>query len=101
MGRKAKKMMSSALLGMSRKLVAPGRTVVRRRASAAKEDLGGYLFGEKPPAAGQARKWASWEMPYYVTMTAAFVGTGFGLYIKPDTDLRTWAKAQALETQEE
>merc|ERR1711908_63792 len=93
--------MSTALLGMSRRLVAPGRTVVRRRASAAKEDMGGYLFGEKPPVAGQARKWAVWEMPYYVTMTGAFVIGGYGLYIKPDTDLRTWAKAQALEAQEE
>ena len=53
------------------------------------------------PVQGQARKWHSWEMPYYVTMTSAAVLLYFGLSAKPDTDLRTWAHQQALQQAEE
>ena len=55
----------------------------------------------QPIATGQSRKWQSWEMPYYVSMTGAAVILYFGLAAKPDTDLRTWAHKQALELEEE
>merc|ERR1712138_138750 len=51
-----------------------------------------FLFGEAPGP----RKWASWEAPWYFSMGSAFVVLYFGLAAKPNTDLRTWARQQAL-----
>jgi len=36
-------------------------------------------------------------MPYYFTMGASTFVLYFGLAAKPDTDLRTWARAKAVE----
>ena len=47
------------------------------------------------------RKWASWEAPWYFSMGSAFVVLYFGLAAKPNTDLRTWARQQALAMEEE
>ena len=60
----------------------------------------GRLFGEAPGP----RKWASWELPYYLGMGGGAVILVFGLNAKPDTDIRTWARVEAkaiLEAEEE
>jgi len=88
--------MAFLLKNVSRQVVPAARTVCVRRASAGKV-YEGHLFGEKPLAAGESRKWQSWEAPYYFSMTAAAVVLYFGLAAKPDSDLRTWARIKALE----
>lgn len=61
----------------------------------------GYLFGETPPPPGQARKWESWELPWYGTLGTAAILITFIAYGKPDTSLKTWAKPYALKELEE
>lgn len=56
----------------------------------------GYLFGEKPASDGSARIRQSWEIPFVATMTTGAILTAIGLLFKPDTNIDTWAKKEAL-----
>ena len=62
-----------------------------------KEKSDGLLFGETPPPPGQARKWESWEAPWYATLVGSFVLLTLGLSAKPDNGITTWAREEAME----
>ncbi|KIJ45111.1 hypothetical protein M422DRAFT_167464 [Sphaerobolus stellatus SS14] len=55
----------------------------------------GYIFGEKPPPAGQKRKREDWELIWYWGMGGSLVVAVVGLYFKPDTSIQTWALKEA------
>uniref|UniRef100_A0A7S3XDV1 Complex I-ESSS n=1 Tax=Picocystis salinarum TaxID=88271 RepID=A0A7S3XDV1_9CHLO len=65
------------------------------------EVLPGKLFGETPPPPGQSRKWESWELPYYTGMLLAVGILYFGLQARPNTNIRDWARQEALKRSEE
>ncbi|KAG8736632.1 hypothetical protein FRC12_017524 [Ceratobasidium sp. 428] len=60
----------------------------------------GYLFGEKPPPAGQRRKREDWEFLWYTGMFGGMLFAGVLLYYKPDTSIQTWALREAKERME-
>ncbi|QRV76308.1 hypothetical protein RhiJN_04323 [Ceratobasidium sp. AG-Ba] len=60
----------------------------------------GYLFGEKPPPAGQRRKREDWEFLWYTGMFGGMLFGGVLLYYKPDTSIQTWALREAKERME-
>ncbi|KAI7844435.1 hypothetical protein COHA_001982 [Chlorella ohadii] len=62
-----------------------------------KHEPGGNLFGETPPPSGQARKWESWEGPWYFTLGAATAMLTLGLSARPDSSLTYWADRKAAE----
>ncbi|KAJ2299390.1 hypothetical protein IWW55_004197 [Coemansia sp. RSA 2706] len=53
---------------------------------------GGYLFDRKP---GQKYEEEGWETIYIGGFTIAFALIGLGVYYKPDTRVRTWARQEA------
>ncbi|KAJ2448222.1 hypothetical protein EV183_005547 [Coemansia sp. RSA 2336] len=53
---------------------------------------GGYLFDRKP---GEKYEEEGWETIYIGGMSLAFVLIGLGVYYKPDTRIRTWARKEA------
>ncbi|KAJ2042444.1 hypothetical protein GGI08_007715 [Coemansia sp. S2] len=53
---------------------------------------GGYLFGRKP---GEKYEEEGWEKIWIGGFTIAFTLAGLGVYYKPDTRVRTWARAEA------
>ncbi|KAH9944078.1 ESSS subunit of NADH:ubiquinone oxidoreductase [Epithele typhae] len=55
----------------------------------------GYLFGEKPLAPGEKRKWESWEAAWYIGMYGSMGLACVLLYYKPDTSINTWALKEA------
>ncbi|KAI0080114.1 hypothetical protein K474DRAFT_1590760 [Panus rudis PR-1116 ss-1] len=55
----------------------------------------GWLFGEKPPPAGQKRKKEGWENMWYVGIYGTMFVTAVLLYYKPDTSIQTWAIQEA------
>mmetsp|Transcript_34741 Transcript_34741/g.109717 ORF Transcript_34741/g.109717 Transcript_34741/m.109717 type:complete len:103 (-) Transcript_34741:270-578(-) len=60
----------------------------------------GYFLNETPPAPGQARKWESWEMPYYLAWGTATLMFTVGLSAKPDTSLYSWAEAEVKKMED-
>ena len=62
-----------------------------------KEKTDGLLFGESPPAAGQSRKWESWEAPWYATLVGSVVLLTLGLSAKPNNGITSWAKEEAMK----
>lgn len=67
--------------------------------SEGKNDPGGLLFNESPPADG-VRQWESWEAPWYFAFGAATAILTIGLSAKPDTSLVAWAEREALARRE-
>lgn len=67
--------------------------------SEGKNDPGGLLFNESPPADG-IRQWESWEAPWYFGFGAAVAILSIGLSAKPDTSLVAWAEREALARRE-
>lgn len=59
---------------------------------------GGNLFNESPLPPGQARKWESWEAPWYFAFGAAGVILAVGLGSKPNTSLEAWGREQAQQS---
>lgn len=55
----------------------------------------GWLFGEKPPPAGEKRKREEWETIWYVGMYGSMALAAVLLYYKPDNSMRTWAYNEA------
>ncbi|KAJ3365782.1 hypothetical protein GGF32_008180 [Allomyces javanicus] len=55
----------------------------------------GYLFNEKPLAAGQKRVKDWWEDLYLIFMGGGMAFAAIGLYFKPDTNVQTWARKEA------
>ncbi|KAJ2741945.1 hypothetical protein GGI20_004833 [Coemansia sp. BCRC 34301] len=53
---------------------------------------GGYLFGRKP---GEKYEEEGWEKIWIGGFTIAFGLAALGVYYKPDTRVRTWARAEA------
>ncbi|KXN72415.1 hypothetical protein CONCODRAFT_56354 [Conidiobolus coronatus NRRL 28638] len=56
---------------------------------------GGYLFGEKPLAAGEKRVKEDWETIWVWGWSAFFVIGAVGWIYKPDNSLSTWAYNEA------
>eukprot|EP00516_Mucochytrium_quahogii_P001502 CAMPEP_0203748014 /NCGR_PEP_ID=MMETSP0098-20131031/3003_1 /ASSEMBLY_ACC=CAM_ASM_000208 /TAXON_ID=96639 /ORGANISM=" , Strain NY0313808BC1" /LENGTH=147 /DNA_ID=CAMNT_0050636623 /DNA_START=611 /DNA_END=1051 /DNA_ORIENTATION=+ len=54
------------------------------------------MFGEKPLGPGEKRKRESWELIYHGTMVGGLIFLAVGLYYKPNTSIRQWAKQEAL-----
>ena len=91
-----------------RSLVGVSRSASKRRRGGGDQYPGGWfsegtqekpdglLFGETPPLPGQARKWESWELPWYFTLTTATLMLTVGLASKPDRTVNTWAKKEAM-----
>ncbi|KIY72813.1 hypothetical protein CYLTODRAFT_366975 [Cylindrobasidium torrendii FP15055 ss-10] len=61
----------------------------------------GWLFGEKPPPAGQKRKKEEWENIWYIGMFGTMAFAGVMLYYKPDTSIKTWALDEARRRMDE
>ncbi|KAI8874223.1 hypothetical protein GQ42DRAFT_159992 [Ramicandelaber brevisporus] len=62
---------------------------------------GGFLFGERPLPAGQKRVKEEWESIYMWGMGLT-IGLAFaGAYYKPDTNITSWARAEAQKRFEE
>ncbi|KAH8081889.1 ESSS subunit of NADH:ubiquinone oxidoreductase-domain-containing protein [Filobasidium floriforme] len=61
----------------------------------------GYIFGEKPPPAGQKRVKEDWENLYYYGFFGGMVLAGFVLVYKPDTSIQAWATTEAQRRLEE
>ncbi|TIA85759.1 hypothetical protein E3P99_03907 [Wallemia hederae] len=61
----------------------------------------GHLFGEKPLANGQKRKWENWEPVYYFGFYAAIAAAGVAYYFKPDTTIQSWAMNEAKSRMEQ
>lgn len=53
---------------------------------------GGYLFNRKP---GVKYEREGWEVIWIGGFTIAFAMVGLGVYYKPDTRIRTWARVEA------
>ncbi|KAK9679260.1 hypothetical protein K7432_016345 [Basidiobolus ranarum] len=62
---------------------------------------GGYLFNEKPLAAGQKRVKEDWEDIWYFGMYGGFLFAAVGLYYKPDSSFVNWAYREAERRMEE
>ncbi|KAF8237787.1 hypothetical protein L208DRAFT_1355780 [Tricholoma matsutake] len=60
----------------------------------------GWLFGEKPPPAGQKRVKEDWENIWYIGMFGTMAFAAIMLYYKPDTSIQTWALKEAKERME-
>ncbi|OMJ11256.1 hypothetical protein AYI70_g5157 [Smittium culicis] len=57
----------------------------------------GYLFSRKP---GVKYEKEGWENLWYYGFYGAMVFGSIGLYFKPDTKVRTWARAEAEKRME-
>jgi hypothetical protein len=57
------------------------------------KEAGGVLFGERP---GDRKGRESWELIYYIGMGASLVLATVGLWSKPDTSIKTYARQEAL-----
>merc|ERR1712071_198845 len=55
----------------------------------------GYIFGEKPPAAGQKRVKEGWENLYYYGFGGAMGFAALVLIYRPDTSIQNWATVEA------
>ncbi|KAJ2681504.1 hypothetical protein H4R19_007328 [Coemansia spiralis] len=53
---------------------------------------GGYLFGRKP---GEKYEPEGWETIWIGGFSIAFAMIALGVYYKPDTRIRTWAREEA------
>eukprot|EP00942_MAST-04A_sp_MAST-4A-sp1_P013536 g13536.t1 len=53
---------------------------------------GGNLFNRAP---GADQTWASWEYGYWSTAFAGLVFGIFGLAVRPDTSIKSWAMEEA------
>ena len=82
---------------LRRTAAAPKRgAAVRRLGTEAPPQKPVYMFGEKPPAAGQKRKWEDWEYIWYPGMGACTLLLVVGGIYRPDTSIRSWAHDEAL-----
>ncbi|OMH79839.1 hypothetical protein AX774_g6740 [Zancudomyces culisetae] len=62
------------------------------------QEPSGYLFNRKP---GVKYEREGWENLWYFGFYPVVLFGGIGLYFKPDTKLRTWARAEAEKRMEE
>ena len=53
---------------------------------------GGNLFNKAP---GADKKWDSWEYGWWSTAFAGLVFGVFGLWVRPDTSIKSWAMEEA------
>lgn len=68
----------------------------RQMGGGGRPDAAGRLFGEKPLPPGQKRAWEDWEIMYNGAIWGGFLFVGIGLWYKPQTDIRSWARDEAL-----
>ncbi|KAJ2160647.1 hypothetical protein GGF46_002076 [Coemansia sp. RSA 552] len=76
----------------TRGVLAPGRLTRGGHEPPQFNEPGGYLFGRKP---GVKYEEEGWEKPYFIGFPIAFMLIALGIYYKPDTRIRTWARAEA------
>lgn len=55
------------------------------------------FLGVEQHKKGEQREREDWEMPFYTLFFGGFVLVGAGLYFKPATSAREWAREEALE----
>ncbi|PIA16436.1 NADH:ubiquinone oxidoreductase 11.6kD subunit [Coemansia reversa NRRL 1564] len=76
----------------TRNVTIPSRLVRGGHGAPQFNEPGGYLFGRKP---GEKLEKEGWETIWGVGFGTAFVMIALGLYYKPDTRIRTWAREEA------
>ncbi|KAI7819985.1 ESSS subunit of NADH:ubiquinone oxidoreductase-domain-containing protein [Kickxella alabastrina] len=76
----------------TRTAVAPSRLVRGGHGAPQFNEPGGYLFGRKP---GEKYESEGWEVIWIGGFAIAFGMIAAGVYYKPDTRIRTWARQEA------
>ncbi|PVV01904.1 hypothetical protein BB560_003658 [Smittium megazygosporum] len=85
-------MFSRRLVNLSTRRISSSRLLRGGHAEPEFNEPGGYLFNRKP---GEKYQKESWENITYYGFIGTMIFAAVGVYFKPDTTIRGWARKEA------